>query len=961
MSRDDDWPEGSVGFPSVGPDPGPAAPLDTSGQRYVDAHRVGEGGMGRVDAVTDARLGRVVARKTAKTDVDAARLVAEARLTARLDHPGIVTVHDAGIEPDGTPWYTMRLVRGPTLADVLRDEAPDAAARQALIPRVLDAVHAVAHAHERGIVHRDLKPDNVVLGPHGETVVVDWGLAADVDAATARSTSPVGTPGWMAPEQAAGRPADRRTDVYALGRLLRAVLTGDPSASCGPEVPTDLAAIVDTATAPEPDARYADAGALADDLAAWLDGRLVSAHDYRPDEIVRRWLWTHRGTLGAVGLVLVVASAGVAQAWQTTRQERDRAVAAEAESQRLLAATRADLAERAFASGDTWQAAELAEASLAITPHPTAVGTMSAVLGGGPRPTPAVLADDLPLCRAASLAPDGRALLCATTTTLSRHALDGSITWTQPVEVQDVLWTDTGALVIEDARMRWLDAETGTLHGVSPNASPERGLSTPPDGWAALTLDHSRLGLWDPTTLDGIFVACPTTADVLAGTPRRRGGWTAACSDGTFLHGLDTTTTDDTTGSVPRVSALAELPDGRLVAGSLDGDVHLLEPDGRPRTQSPNAARRRVLDLWPDPTGQLVLVRHEGGPLELVDVATWSPVGTLPGDALDARWTPDGDDAVLLVLDADRITAWTMPARPRHHATHHGAGLAAIAASADGDDLLVARGDGVLHHVQLTTGRERHAWALSGGVVKDVDLHPRRPRIWTAASLPGVVAHIDLDGDATPIVHPDDLNHRVVFELEDGSAVVSGPGRGVGRFRIDGTVETSDTWRPRLGSRDHDARRALLVGDAPWLQTLDLATGELTELVAGPDRGRAVLDGTGRHVLAEDGGRLFAWPLETPMPTAPFDVVPGTITALALAEGVAFVALDTGRILGIEVATRRVVFDARQHEARIAELAVVPTHDLLLSASWDRTVRRWALEPVRQAVRSPAPPSAPAP
>lgn len=297
------------------------------GPRYALGAVLGEGGMGVVHAARDQALGRDVALKELQharaADPSArARLAREAAITSRLDHPGIVAVHDAGTLPDGRPYYTMRLVRGRSLADATRGADP--AARRGLLRHVLAAAEAVAAAHDAGIVHRDLKPQNILVGAHGETQVVDWGLAAPTQAAEPRwsglpgasARGPVGTDRYMSPEQRRGAPPDLRDDVYSLGVTIREVL-GSPDA--------ELAAIVARACASDAAARYADAGALADDLLAWFEGRRVGAHAYSPGELLRRAAHAYRLPLGvgAAGLAAVVVAAGIG--WGQTAAALDRA------------------------------------------------------------------------------------------------------------------------------------------------------------------------------------------------------------------------------------------------------------------------------------------------------------------------------------------------------------------------------------------------------------------------------------------------------------------------------------------------------------------------------------------------------------------------------------------------------------------------------------------------------------
>jgi len=299
--------------------------------RYRDQGRIAAGGFGEIRRVHDLDLDRVVAMKLLRADVaDAAqiqvRFLAETKLTAGLEHPGIVGVHDAGRLGDGRLWFTMREVRGRTFGDVI-DEVHAAAGPEGFretasgwtFRRLVDAFarvcQAVAYAHRRGIVHRDLKPDNLMVGELGEALVMDWGLGRRVGARDVRdegTAAPaedsansqltrhgdvLGTPAYMPPEQARGQRElhGLPSDVYALGAVLYCLLTGRPPyrgssalhvlrqvlegspvpvalAAQGKPVPAELAAICAKAMEREMDARYPDAEALAREVVAWLDG-----------------------------------------------------------------------------------------------------------------------------------------------------------------------------------------------------------------------------------------------------------------------------------------------------------------------------------------------------------------------------------------------------------------------------------------------------------------------------------------------------------------------------------------------------------------------------------------------------------------------------------------------------------------------------------------------------------------
>jgi len=236
--------------------------------RYEVTGVAGDGGMGTVYIARDHLLDRDVAVKVLdiadQKGSRAARLQREAHILAKLDHPGIVPVHDAGTLEDGRAFYVMKLVKGRRLDDLIRDRLP-LANRLTVFGRILDAV-AFAHAH--GIVHRDLKPDNVMVGGFGEVYVMDWGVAQDGRADSEAVV--VGTPGFMAPEQAAAGDVDPRADIYALGILL--ALVG------GEEAPAPLGAIAQKARHADAGGRYQNVEDLAADLARFRNQDPVEAY-----------------------------------------------------------------------------------------------------------------------------------------------------------------------------------------------------------------------------------------------------------------------------------------------------------------------------------------------------------------------------------------------------------------------------------------------------------------------------------------------------------------------------------------------------------------------------------------------------------------------------------------------------------------------------------------------------------
>jgi serine/threonine protein kinase len=260
--------------------------------RYEYRDELGRGGMGVVYRAFDRELSRDVAVKVFNAPSRpgmAARLLREARIIARLEHPGIVPIYDVGHTPDGLTAYVMQLVRGERLdARIARGLQADEAFR--IFARICEAV---AFAHSRGVIHRDLKPENVMLGAFGEVLVLDWGIARAEDAEDDRAV--MGTPGVMAPEQQAGSAVDARADVYGLGGILSAMFAGGP-------VSRPLAAIVARGSAGDPAARYATAGELAADVAAFAHGLPVTAY---PENLLERTARLARRNRNAILLVLV--------------------------------------------------------------------------------------------------------------------------------------------------------------------------------------------------------------------------------------------------------------------------------------------------------------------------------------------------------------------------------------------------------------------------------------------------------------------------------------------------------------------------------------------------------------------------------------------------------------------------------------------------------------------------------
>lgn len=350
--------------------------------RYAPGEEIGRGGMGVVHRVRDRVLGRDLALKRMHLGPAVAsgrllrRFLEEAELSSRLEHPGIVPIHELGIDADGNVYFTMPLVRGRTFGEVMalsRAGHADAAGRWTrarALEVLLKVCDAVAYAHARGIVHRDLKPANVLVGQFGEVFVVDWGLArvlgaqettgksrvadavATVDATDSLTLEGeiLGTPAYMAPEQAEGRRAaiDARTDVYALGAMLYELLSGTrpyastahaatsretldavrrgpppPIEEIDPAAPRELTSIARRAMARDPDQRYQSARAFADDVRASLEGRVVGAHEGGAWAETKKWVRRNRALATALLGIVVALGVGLGVALVLLTRTRD--------------------------------------------------------------------------------------------------------------------------------------------------------------------------------------------------------------------------------------------------------------------------------------------------------------------------------------------------------------------------------------------------------------------------------------------------------------------------------------------------------------------------------------------------------------------------------------------------------------------------------------------------------------
>jgi serine/threonine-protein kinase len=388
LSRMESTHRGGAG---AGASPGAGASLASI---YYDWQEHAKGGLGTVYKAIDKQLKRKVAIKEVQRRFEnnaslSQLFLQEAEITGGLEHPGIVPIYGLGSHPDGRAFYAMRFIQGKTLDQEIRDfyaeggpiEGPRAVRFRDLIVRFIGVCQAIAYAHNRGVLHRDLKPQNIMLGQYGETLVVDWGLAACLgrvlsgeatadqeplvpfsSIALAQQRGVSGTPAFMSPEQASGKVAELgpECDVYGLGATLYTLLSGKPPfntdketldrvrlgafpapRSLRPDCPKALEAICLKAMTLRPHDRYPNAVALAADLQRWLADEPVSAYPEPLPERAARWVRRNKSLFIAGVGALALAAIGFAIFSAVIAAQK-----AETEKQRVLAVENGELATK---------------------------------------------------------------------------------------------------------------------------------------------------------------------------------------------------------------------------------------------------------------------------------------------------------------------------------------------------------------------------------------------------------------------------------------------------------------------------------------------------------------------------------------------------------------------------------------------------------------------------------------
>lgn len=954
------------------------APPSSPEQRYTQRRLLGVGQRGRVEEAYDTVLQRSVALKILQRPSPSAlaEFRKEQAITAELDHPGIVTIHDAGLFGDGRPYYTMGLIRGRSLAAALERRHPDDDV--ALFGSITQLCDAVGFAHARGIVHRDLKPANLMLGDFGEAIVVDWGLATHRDV-EATGSAAVGTPLYMSPEQARGAAPHPTADVWSLGLILYEAVTGQVAFDAtGTEellatleqlkpswtlpipatIQLELSAILARATAVRAEDRYPDAHALGDDVRAFLDGRRVAAFRYSKGALLRRTLYAWRvplvAALAATGVMVALAGS----AYQRVVTERDRAEVAEAEAERkrleadaLAAELLADKATAASLEYAGLEAEQLARQSQKLADSPEARGVLAkSAFEAKPK-----LLESFPSpCDEPSFSDEGTLALCSRGGTLSVLPLRGG----------EPLWSkDLGSGVFsmyaseELARVVVLSADNrlrqftlgGEALGIAeniPRARVVQPMSLPLEvewrSYSAQVFDPDVV-IVEPTQCAGAPLASARTDGVLV----------AFCDDATISIGDELFAPPGGTGLLD-VDNVVEVRAGHII-GMNDRSLFHFDVETRDleRVDRGTSAKRGYLSRLRD---DCVAVTSDLPGLELWDTEVMTPLLRLP-DAWGIEAVPL-EDGTFLSTGEDTVFHWELDRRTAGRFVH-ATGLSSAALSPDGQRIATTAGSGALTIWSKATGRKLSEQQWSTSVLKSASFTPDgRHVIALSSGATGVRVFDALTFELANILPgfgAGQVSGRRVLSLRDGTVIALPYSRGMLRWDdpLQQTAPTAHGSSPMIdGSTSEDGQHAAVLSSTGEVWTMDSDSSAPLLVTRAIDARSIDIDNSGQTIgLAYSTEIVLLDASGTQVQTIANDMGVPLDLAIGSADGLVAVATHVGTVGVWDLKTGELRGRLSGHKRRT--VSVEFGTGVLVTASWDKSAQLWALGPLLDDLGSP--------